>query len=137
MSVAGKEPRFWSKREKYFCFESAINVAGHLRATTFLGNGADDDSQFRDRRSRRRRDASEAAAQPPLRRLARGFDDLPRTRSWPRAPGPSCCRVRCAISAPAPRLNPSARRRYEVKGSNRYSKMVARYRQDLLAVHAA
>ena len=26
---------------------------------------------------------------------------------------------------------------YEVKGSNSYSKMVARYRQDLLAVHAA
>ena len=25
---------------------------------------------------------------------------------------------------------------YEVKGSNSYSKMVARYRQDLLAVHA-
>jgi hypothetical protein len=28
-------------------------------------------------------------------------------------------------------------RNYEVKGSNSYSKMVARYRQDLLAVHAA
>ena len=28
-------------------------------------------------------------------------------------------------------------RDYEVKGSNSYSKMVARYRQDLLAVHAA
>jgi hypothetical protein len=28
-------------------------------------------------------------------------------------------------------------RSYEVKGSNSYSKMVARYRQDLLAVHAA
>ena len=28
-------------------------------------------------------------------------------------------------------------RKYEVKGSNSYSKMVARYRQDLLAVHAA
>jgi hypothetical protein len=26
---------------------------------------------------------------------------------------------------------------YEIKGSNSYSKMVARYRQDLLAVHAA
>ena len=28
-------------------------------------------------------------------------------------------------------------RNYEVTGSNSYSKMVARYRQDLLAVHAA
>ena len=28
-------------------------------------------------------------------------------------------------------------RKYEVTGSNSYSKMVARYRQDLLAVHAA
>jgi hypothetical protein len=28
-------------------------------------------------------------------------------------------------------------RNYEIKGSNSYSKMVARYRQDLLAVHAA
>jgi hypothetical protein len=28
-------------------------------------------------------------------------------------------------------------RKYEVNGSNSYSKMVARYRQDLLAVHAA
>ena len=28
-------------------------------------------------------------------------------------------------------------RNYEVKGSNSYSKMVVRYRQDLLAVHAA
>jgi hypothetical protein len=28
-------------------------------------------------------------------------------------------------------------RNYEVKGSNSYSKMVARYRRDLLAVHAA
>jgi hypothetical protein len=28
-------------------------------------------------------------------------------------------------------------RNYEVKGSNSYSKMVARYRQDLLALHAA
>jgi hypothetical protein len=28
-------------------------------------------------------------------------------------------------------------RNYDVKGSNSYSKMVARYRQDLLAVHAA
>ena len=28
-------------------------------------------------------------------------------------------------------------RYYEVKGSNSYSKMVARYRQDLLAAHAA
>jgi hypothetical protein len=28
-------------------------------------------------------------------------------------------------------------RNYQVKGSNSYSKMVARYRQDLLAVHAA
>jgi hypothetical protein len=28
-------------------------------------------------------------------------------------------------------------RDYEVKGSNSYSKMVARYRQDLLALHAA
>jgi hypothetical protein len=28
-------------------------------------------------------------------------------------------------------------RKNEVTGSNRYSKMVARYRQDLLAVHAA
>ena len=28
-------------------------------------------------------------------------------------------------------------RNHEVKGSNSYSKMVARYRQDLLAVHAA
>jgi hypothetical protein len=27
-------------------------------------------------------------------------------------------------------------RNYEVKGSNSYSKMVARYRQDLLAAHA-
>jgi hypothetical protein len=28
-------------------------------------------------------------------------------------------------------------RKYEVTGSNSYSKMVARYRQDLVAVHAA
>jgi hypothetical protein len=28
-------------------------------------------------------------------------------------------------------------RDYEVKGSNSYSKMIARYRQDLLALHAA
>jgi hypothetical protein len=28
-------------------------------------------------------------------------------------------------------------RDYEVKGSNSYSKMVARYRQDLLALYAA
>jgi hypothetical protein len=28
-------------------------------------------------------------------------------------------------------------RNYEVKGSNSYSKMVARYRQDLLDLHAA
>ena len=28
-------------------------------------------------------------------------------------------------------------RNYEIKGSNSYSKMVARYRQDLLALHAA
>jgi hypothetical protein len=33
--------------------------------------------------------------------------------------------------------NWDAVRDYEVKGSNSYSKMVARYRQDLLALHAA
>ena len=33
--------------------------------------------------------------------------------------------------------NWDAVRDYEVKGSDSYSKMVARYRQDLLAVHAA
>jgi hypothetical protein len=30
-----RKPSYWWKREKYFRFKIAINVAGHLRTTTF------------------------------------------------------------------------------------------------------
>jgi hypothetical protein len=57
---------------------------------------------------------------------------------------PAACPQRLRLGKPAPELLDAFRagdwaavRDYKVSGSNSYSKLVARYRQDLLAVHAA
>ena len=70
---------------------------------------------------------------PPLR-VSRGPN---RSSHWKIRPLKSATIIALCIGCTYPPGDWDGVRKNEVTGSNSYSKMVARYRQDLLAVHAA